>query len=114
MIHQKQRLSKRRYADGERIPIPADAWEFARVEGGAGLDDAETETAIIPSDTHIYVHGGFEAGWLYEFIYTAKNPRVLGLGFAAVRDLISFFKYGDKDSAGNQNPAADGITVEKA
>ena len=110
----KATLSKRRYADGERIPIPADAWEFARVEGGAGLDDAETETAIIPSDTHIYVHGGFEAGWLYEFIYTAKNPRVLGLGFAAVRDLISFFKYGDKDSAGNQNPAADGITVEKA
>jgi hypothetical protein len=113
----KATLSKRRYAESDRIPIPADAWEFSRVEGGAGLDDAETETAIIPSDTHIYLHDGFEAGWLYELIYTAKDPRVLGLGFIAVRDLISFFKYGDKDSAGNQNPVADdinGATVEKA
>ncbi len=110
----KATLTKRRYAEGERIPISPDAWQFARVDGGAGLDDSETETAIIPSDTHIYLHDGFEPGWLYELIYTAKDPRVLGLGFVAVRDFISFLKHGKKDAAGNSNPAAEGITVEKA
>jgi hypothetical protein len=35
-------------------------------------------------------------GYLYEFHYEAKNPKVLGLGFAATRDVISFLRY-DKD-----------------
>ena len=39
-------------------------------------------------------------------IYQAKNPLVLGLGFAAVRDLISFLRYEIKDAHGVQNPLA--------
>ena len=33
---------------------------------------------------------GFKPGHIYEFIYPAKNPLVLGLGFAVVRDWVSF------------------------
>ena len=38
--------------------------------------------------------GGFEAGMLYEFVYRGKDPVVAGAGLAAVRDFISFLKYG--------------------
>jgi hypothetical protein len=43
---------------------------------------------------NISLSTGFEPGRLYEFIYTAKDPVVAGLGGAAVRDLISLLKYG--------------------
>src|SRR5258708_559023 len=32
-------------------------------------------------------------GYLYELRYEAKNPKVLGLGFAATRDVISWLRY---------------------
>src|SRR5262249_57346471 len=37
--------------------------------------------------------GGFRPGYIYEFICEAEGPIVQGLGFAAVRDLVSFLKY---------------------
>jgi len=52
----------------------------------AGLEfsfDEATKISITRPD-------GFDAGAIYEFIYTAKNPKVMGLGFAATRDIVSF------------------------
>jgi Alpha/beta hydrolase domain len=46
---------------------------------------------------------GFEAGMLYEFVYQGKDPVVAGAGLAAVRDFISFLKYGG-DVAGWSGP----------
>jgi hypothetical protein len=45
---------------------------------------------------------GFDAGALYEFTYTARDPMVLGLGFAAVRDVASFLRH----ERGAANPLA--------
>lgn len=39
--------------------------------------------------TAITLTGGFVANDIYEFSYTAKDPTVAGLGFAAVRDWVS-------------------------
>ena len=36
----------------------------------------------------------------------AKNPLVLGLGFAVVRDLVSFLRFESKDRAGKANPSS--------
>jgi hypothetical protein len=105
-------LSRRRYADSERIPVAAEDWSFARIEGGQGLDAQGSETAVVPSATNIYLPKGFEPGWIYELVYTAKNPRVHGLGHVVVRDLVSFLKHEAKDCAGNENPLAGNI--EKA
>ena len=91
----KARLTRRRYPDDERVEIAPDAWRFARVETGTGLDFQGTEQAIIESDTHIYMPGGFEPGWIYELVYEGRDPLVLGLGYVAVRDLVSFLKYED-------------------
>ena len=38
---------------------------------------------------------GFDRGAIYEFIYPAKDPEVMGIGFAAIRDLMSFLRYDD-------------------
>jgi len=37
--------------------------------------------------------GGFEAGRIYDVVYRARDPRVVGVGLAGTRDLISFFKH---------------------
>ena len=93
-------LTRRRYPYDERIPVPPDSWCFARVEGGFGLDNQGAEQALIPSDTHIHIPAGFEPGWIYELIYTGRDPLVLGLGHAAVRDFVSFLRYSVGDAAG--------------
>ena len=48
----------------------------------------------------------FDAGAIYEFIYQATDPIVLGLGFAAMRDTMSFLRHDTTDAAGNPNPLA--------
>jgi len=102
-------LTRRRYADSERIPVDAAHWCFARVEGGQGLDAQAFETAVVPSELNIHLPGGFEPGWIYELVYTAKHPRVHGLGHVVVRDLVSFLKYEARDTAGNANPVAGNV-----
>jgi hypothetical protein len=52
---------------------------------------------------------GFDAGAIYEFIYTARDPKVMGLGFAATRDIVSFLRNEAADAAGTANPLADRI-----
>ncbi len=46
----------------------------------------------------------FDGGAIYEILYLAKDPIVMGLGFAATRDVISFLRYEITDSEGNPNP----------
>jgi hypothetical protein len=97
-------LTVREQSYGKRIPVPATEWEFA-----ACVKDQRNGKAVIkPSSRDLYLHSGFKPGHIYEFIYSAKNSLVLGLGFAAVRDLVSFLRFELKDSAGKPNPLASG------
>jgi hypothetical protein len=66
-------LTVRDKADGQRFTIPDDQW---RLIGNDRIEFA----------------AGFEPGRLYDFVYTAKDPAVAGLGMAAVRDYISYIK----------------------
>ena len=44
---------------------------------------------------------GFDRGAIYEFIYRARDPIVMGIGFAAIRDLVSFLRHAsERQSAG--------------
>jgi hypothetical protein len=52
---------------------------------------------------------GFDAGAIYELIYTAKDPKVMGLGFAVTRDIVSFLRNETADASGNANPLAGRI-----
>ena len=62
-----------------------------------------------PTKISIRRPDGFDAGAIYEFIYTAKDPKVMGLGFAATRDVVSFLRNETADSAGTANPLAGRI-----
>jgi hypothetical protein len=55
---------------------------------------------------------GFDAGALYELTYQARDPLVLGMGFAAVRDVVAFLRH----EGGAANPvAAEGrSTIRRA
>ena len=102
-------LTRRRYPGNAREPIPSDAWTFAYTQGGTGLDAQGAETAVVESDTHIHVFDGFEPGWIYELVYTARDPRPYGVGHAVVRDLVSFLRYDDADRRGVANPLAGSV-----
>jgi hypothetical protein len=55
---------------------------------------------------------GFDATALYELTYTARDPQVMGLAFAAIRDVAAFLRH----ETGPANPfAAEGRTgIERA
>src|SRR5688500_7526698 len=60
-----------------RVPIANSQWAFGACPGGA---------VVVPSETQICLRGaGFQPGHLYEVIYRAKDPIVMGLGYAGVR-----------------------------
>jgi hypothetical protein len=81
------RLTVRDRCDAERRVIPRAQWSFARFEN----------LKAIPDPTHVYMASGFEPGKIYEVVYQARNPALAGLGPAAIRDFISFLKYGTPD-----------------
>jgi hypothetical protein len=89
-------LIKRQYRGEEPIAIPRDGWSFARLE----------KDQVIPDPGYLYIKEGFTPGWLYDLVYTGKDPKVTGLGLAAIRDVVSFFKYEKADRAGFVNPLA--------
>ena len=68
-----------------------------------GAEIGDTGTGRGPRPTgFIHYPAGFEPGWIYEIIYTARDPKVMGLGHVAVRDFVSFLKY----EQGSANPLA--------
>ncbi len=95
-------LTVREKSYGPRIPVPFSEWEFASCE----QNPRTGKETIKPGARDLYLRAGFRPGHIYEFIYRAKNPLVLGLGFAAVRDFVSFLRYESRDAAGKPNPLA--------
>ena len=81
------------------VEVARDRWSFGRWE----------QDKLVADPRHVYLQDGFRPGWIYELLYTARDPRVTGLGFAAVRDAVSFFRYAAEDSQGVANPLADAI-----
>jgi hypothetical protein len=91
------RLTVRAEPDGARTEIPRARWRFARLEGDR----------LVPDPTQVFHVAGFEPGLIYEVIYEARDARIVGLGLAAIRDAISFFRFGKADAAGAVNPLAE-------
>ncbi len=89
-------LTMRARAEVPRQEVPADRWRFADCDGAAP----------VPSETRLCLDGGFQPGVMYELIYRAKDPTVLGLGYAAMRDLPAFLRHSRADDTGTPNPAA--------
>ena len=87
--------------DAAATAVPSADWAFA--------DCTQTPFPGTPDPGRICMKGGFDAASEYVLTFTAKDPLVLGIGFAATRDLNSFLRYADKDDVGNPNPVAKRI-----
>jgi hypothetical protein len=83
-------LQVRDHPNAPARPIRREAWSFVQIE-----DE--------PEPHYICLESGFEAGKIYQVVYTTRGSRIVGLGFAAVRDVVSFLKYA---SAAVGNPCA--------
>jgi hypothetical protein len=97
----KASLTKRATPTGPAIPTPSADWAFA--------DCTTTPFPGTPDPSKICTKNGFDPAFEYELVFTAKDPLVLGIGFAATRDLNSFLRYADNDDAGVANPVAKQI-----
>lgn len=58
-----------------------------------------------PDPGKLCLRRGFDPALAYTLVYTAKGPKVMGLGFAATRDLVSFLRHARVDDNGTPNPA---------
>ena len=97
-------LTVREKSYAKRIPVPRSEWDFAKCV----KNEQSGKEIVEPSGADLNLRDGFKPGHIYELIYPAKNPLVLGLGFAVVRDLISFLRFKSQDATGNPNPLATG------
>ena len=95
-------LTRRRYQYDAPETIAHEAWDFALEVNGLGAESGAPERAVVPSDQFLHYPAGFEPGWIYQLIYTARDPKPMGLGHVAVRDFVSFLKYHE----GPANPLA--------
>lgn len=75
------------------MPISAEAWEYVNA----------TTIRLLPAGTQ------FQQGRLYEFQYPATGASLIGLGFAATRDLATFLRRAKADEAGQPNPLSGDV-----
>jgi hypothetical protein len=97
----KASLSRRASPHSPAVRVAPGDWAFA--------DCSVKPFPGTPDGGKLCVKGGFEPATEYVLVYTARDPLVLGIGYAATRDLNSFLRYAARDDAGTPNPLADRI-----
>ena len=89
---------------GQTRKVASEDWAWARCN-----KDSLSDFPGTPDPTEICVRGGFEPNRVYQIVFTTQDPPVLGIGFAAFRDVGSFFKFAQTDAEGTANPVADEV-----
>jgi hypothetical protein len=90
-------LRVKRKFDEAGQELPRAAWAFAR---GSVANP-------IPDPCTILLRGGFVRDRLYEAVYRAAPSPVAGLGLAAVRDFVSYLKFGGVASPLREHPQTE-------
>lgn len=93
------RTNRAPLGDRNHVPYPvlnpADPkLELTVRDGGLGRKTVVPRKSWRVDGDDLVLDSGFEPGRVYELVYPSKDPWLIGLGPTAVRDLISFFKYG--------------------
>ena len=83
------------------VPLSSLVWDYT--------DPTLTAIKLNPPGTMFGDPGVFGPTGLYEFTYTAVNPKLAGLGFAVIRDLATFFRNAKTDDKGTPNPVARNV-----
>ena len=97
---ERNHLTVRDTPSANRTTIPRSEWSFGHVVEGQ-----------LTADPHyVHLNSGFVPGKIYEVVYSAKNPAVVGAGLAAVRDFLSSLKYDPQATAPVKRAYAVGIS----
>jgi hypothetical protein len=64
--------------------VPRDSWSFGKCSG-SGAPVASSKDVCMPA--------GFSTDFIYNLVYEAQDPYVMGIGFGAIRDFVSFLRY---------------------
>jgi Alpha/beta hydrolase domain len=91
----KATLTHRVHLNDTPAIVPASGWQYNA--DGTAIELLPVGTPFVRND-------------IYEFSYTAKDPTVNGVGFAAVRDWNAWLRYEAKDDFGTANPLAGDVT----
>ncbi len=84
---------------------PVTTWDYvANADGSVSVSFKPPATVPAPNGAGTVTA---DAGTIYSFVYRAKNSVVMGIGFASVRDLVSFLRYSNTDGNGTANPLND-------
>jgi hypothetical protein len=94
-------LTMRQRQNDPRVVIPNSAWAYA--------DCTTTPFPGVPNPKMVCIRGGFDTDHIYELVYTAKDPIVMGLGLAALRDVGTFLRHERADDVRTRNPLYDHI-----
>ena len=87
----------------DEVTVPPDECVWAHC-------DANNPFPGKPDPTQICLKHGFDPKRLYQVVFTAADPYVLGIGFAAWRDVAAFFRKAAADDGGTPNPIAKAVT----
>jgi hypothetical protein len=85
----KAKLTVKNHLTDSPVTIPSTNWTWT----------SNRTIALLPDTT------SFQQSSIYELTYTAKDPYIAGIGFAATRDFVSFLR-----SARSDNPLAGDVT----
>ena len=91
-------MTMRVHQNDPKVAIPNADWAYA--------DCTSVPFPGTPNPQKVCLRNGFDTNHIYELIYTAKDPIVMGLGLAAIRDVGSFLRHARQDDAGTPNPLA--------
>lgn len=89
-------LTVRPRPEAARVAVPRDQWIPHLA------DDQPDDASQLPK-IELEPRFAWQAGAIYEFIYEARDPLVMGCSFTTVRDLISALR----DGTGRDNPYAN-------
>jgi Alpha/beta hydrolase domain len=87
------RMTKRQFQTDTPVAMAATEWQWTS-----------------PNTVALAGNAPFQRSWIYELSFTAKDPYIAGLGMAAVRDVLSFFRNASADTTGRANPLAGNVT----
>jgi hypothetical protein len=85
-------LTRRVHQDDPKELIPNSDWAFA--------DCSTVPFPGVASTKKVCLKGNFDTNHIYELHYTARNAMILGIGFAATRDFVSFLRNSNGASTG--------------
>src|SRR5262249_20100883 len=88
-------------ADGARLTVRAREADPRQDIAWTGVDARTVKLA----------DGKPKPGYLYEFTYQGTKPKVLALGFAATRDVVSFLRYDARGLAATGGPISHALAI---